>query len=79
MRTLLQMADVLREKYPQYPLPRKNLPKFLVYLVGPLLVHLSWHFIRHNVDVPFSFSVEKAKKELNFEFRPVSQGMSCGS
>ena len=73
-RTLLEMADDLREKYSQYPLPRKNLPKFLVYLVGPLMASLSWHFIRHNIDVPMSFSVEKAKKELDFEFRPVKQG-----
>lgn len=72
---MLEMADILREQYPQYPLPSKALPKFLVYLVGPFVASFSWHYIRHNVNVPHEFSVEKAKKELNFEFRPVKQGV----
>jgi dihydroflavonol-4-reductase len=75
MLSFLDMANLLREQYPQYPLPSKNLPKFLVYLVGPFVASFSWHYIRHNVNVPHEFSVEKAKKELNVEFRPVKQGM----
>lgn len=68
----LDVANMVRDKYSMYPLPTKLVPKFLLYLVGPMM-GLSWNFIAHNVGIRATFSVDKIKQEHGFEFTPISQ------
>lgn len=66
--SMLQMADALRARYPKQPLPGMQVPKFLMYMVGPLLAGLTWHFISHNVGVPFSLDNTQARTVLGLAF-----------
>ncbi len=70
--TFLGLADMLRPKYgAKYPLPKKNLPRWLVMLMGPLS-GLSKQMLKANLGYPWKADNSKIKKELNFKFRPIS-------
>ena len=73
--SLLQVADKLNEEvgHEFKKIPKKNLPTFLTYLVGPLMAGFSWPYLRKNLGVPVLFSNEKIREELKIEFRPVNQ------
>jgi dihydroflavonol-4-reductase len=69
-----EMADCLREKYSNYPLPCRVMPKFLVWLLAPYLpssLPLTRQFIMENVNVSMKMDNSKAKKELGMEYRPL--------
>jgi dihydroflavonol-4-reductase len=64
----LQMADILREKYGDtYPLPKKQLPKFLVWLVGPF-VGMPRKMVSRNIGYPWKVDNSKSKRELGIEY-----------
>eukprot|EP01147_Barroeca_monosierra_P006166 gene6166-9208_t len=65
----LGMAAVIAQKYPNYKLPRRKVPKWLLYIFGPFQ-GLSWTFISHNIGVPLELDNSKIKKDLAFEFTP---------
>lgn len=69
--TMLQMADVLREKYAKkYALPKMQLPKFMVYLFGPF-IGLSFSWVKKNVGWPILFDNSKSINQLQANYRPV--------
>ncbi|KJE92727.1 nucleoside-diphosphate-sugar epimerase [Capsaspora owczarzaki ATCC 30864] len=74
--TMLQLANALRDNYGKYPLPSTQLPKFLIYLVGPILGGLSWKYISRNVGVPLILDNSKIRRELNIEFRDENQTLN---
>lgn len=69
----LEMAKILYNKFGKsYPLPNKNVPKWLIWLIGPIMnKNLDRKFISNNVDHVFKASNSKIKKELNISFRPL--------
>ncbi len=73
--SLLQVAEKLNEEvgHEYKNIPKKNLPTFLTYLVGPLMAGFSWSYLRKNLGVPVLFSNGKIREELGLEFRPVNQ------
>lgn len=73
--SMLQMAELLRKRYPTYPLPRKTVPKGLLWLLGPL-VGVSRRFVRNNMGIPVRFDSCKALRELQVDFRPVEQSLA---
>ncbi|MDT8447819.1 MAG: NAD-dependent epimerase/dehydratase family protein [bacterium] len=67
--TVLQMAQVLRSHYGDaYPFPQKQLPKWLVWLVGPL-VGMPRKMVRRNVGYPWKVDHTKSKTELGLTYR----------
>ncbi|MBV62582.1 NAD-dependent epimerase/dehydratase family protein [Abyssibacter profundi] len=72
--TLLEMADALRPTYDQYPLPRRHLPKWLLWLLGPSQ-GLSRTFVSRNVGHAFKADNSKAVQSLGLEFRPLEASM----
>ncbi len=75
--TLFDLAQTLIPKYGnQYPLPRKPLPKWLLWLIGPLANKaLSRKMIARNVNVPWNGDNNKSKRDLNMHYRPLQQTM----
>lgn len=75
---LLEMAKTLLPKYgDKYPIPRKPLPKTLLWLVGPLInKNLSRKVISKNVNLPWKADNTKSKKELEINYRPLSESMN---
>lgn len=69
--TLLDMAKILRENYPKLPIPKSAAPKFLLYLVGPLM-GFSWKFINLNVGIKYSFDNSKSIG-LGVKYTPIQK------
>lgn len=68
--TFVELAEILRESYPKYPLPRSTAPKFLLYFVGPLF-GLSWKFVNENVGIAFELDNSRSRNKLGVDYRPV--------
>lgn len=69
--TLLEMAKILREKFPKLPIPKSAAPKFLLYLVGPLM-GFSWKFIKLNVGIKYSLDNTKSIG-LGVKYTPIQK------
>jgi nucleoside-diphosphate-sugar epimerase len=72
---ILEMAMVLSAKYPKLPIPKNTVPKFLLYLVGPLM-GFSWKFVQLNYGIPFKFDNSKSIKKLGVEYTPLSKTLT---
>lgn len=70
-RSLLEMADILREHFDgELPLPGRTLPKWLVYLFGPLQ-GFSWKYVRRNIGYPLQFDNTRSRQQLGLDYRSV--------
>lgn len=67
------VAAILRENLNgNYPLPKRTLPTFLLYLFGPMQ-GFSWSFIGRNIGVPIQIDNSYSKKDLGLEYTPIAQ------
>ncbi len=72
---LLELTLCLQERFGKdYPLPRRALPKWLLWLVGPSQ-GFSRKFVSRNVNVPWRADNSKAVRELGLTYRPMKQTM----
>ena len=69
----LAFVDLLRKRYAAaYPLPKRNLPAFLSYMLGPFL-GFSWKMLRGSLGIPFAYDNAYAKQDLGVTFRPLEE------
>lgn len=75
--SLLEMAKALVPSFGEkYPLPRRELPKWIIWLVGPLLnKNLTREFIKKNVGYPFIADNSKSIEQLKVTYRPLQESM----
>ncbi len=72
---IMGLAEKIEAAFPEkYPLPQRILPKLLLYITGPFM-GLSWKFIRKNIGISIAFDTTQVKRDLNFEFRPLSESL----
>lgn len=72
--SLMGIAKALRPKYDAYPLPKYELPKFLIWLVGPLAdKSLTRKFVSLNIGHPFRADNSKSVKQLGLKYRPTKE------
>ena len=57
-----------------YPLPKRAVPKFLLWLLAPWL-KLTRKFVSRNVDIPWRADNSKSIKELGMTYRPLQETM----
>lgn len=72
-----EIASVLLEKYGNdYPIPRKTLPKWMVWLVAPMIdKSMTRKMISRNVGYPFRGDNSKSMTELGIKYRPLKESM----
>ena len=72
------MASILRDRFgDSFPFPRKTLPKWLVWLVGPVLdKSLSRKTVSRNVDHPFRADNSKSIRDLGLSYRPLETSLT---
>ncbi|WCL81436.1 NAD-dependent epimerase/dehydratase family protein [Saprospira sp. CCB-QB6] len=69
-------SQTLLPKYENYPLPKKVAPKWLIWLVGPMVNSaMTRKFVQNNVGHVFKANTNKIRKELNMEFLPLQKTM----
>ena len=71
----LQLAEVLAARYgAAYPLPKRAMPKWLVWLAGPSQ-GISRKTVSRNVNVPWRADNSKGIRELGMTYRPLAESM----
>lgn len=71
----LEMAQALLPRFgADYPLPKRAMPKWLVWLVGPLQ-GISRKVVARNVNVPWRADNTKGKAALQARYRPMQDSM----
>lgn len=70
-----EVAAALRDRFGDaYPLPKKTLPKWLVWLIAPIAdKHMTRRIIRNNVGVPWIADNSKSVRELGMTYRPLEE------
>lgn len=74
--SFVEMASVLREQFPEYPIPQQPLPKIIVWLAAPYTVGVDRRFILNNVDRPINVDSSKSKQDLGIQYRPLSKTLN---
>lgn len=71
------LAAALLPRYgKQYPIPRRELPKALIWLVGPFInASLTREFVSKNVGYPFVADNSKSIRELGLAYRSIEESM----
>ena len=74
---LFEMAQTLIPKYgDKYPLPRKAMPKWLVWLVAPMFNKaMTRRIVWLNVNVPWKADNSKSVRELGVTYRPLEESL----
>jgi nucleoside-diphosphate-sugar epimerase len=71
--TLLDLANMLREHFGEdYPFPRKQVPKFLFWLIAPMRGYTRKYASR-NVGIKIKFDNSYSKTDLNISYFPIEQ------
>ena len=74
----VEMAATLLPKYGEdFPIPRKKLPKPILWLVGPMINKvLTRKYVSRNVGYPWIGDNSKSINELGAQYRPLSKTMN---
>lgn len=75
--SMLDIANILNDevggKFKN--IPKKTLPKWLTYLVGPFMAGLTWNYLKNNLGIPVFFDNSKIKKTLGIEFTSIEKSL----
>jgi dihydroflavonol-4-reductase len=73
-----ELARLLEPRFGgDYPLPRRVLPKWLLWLVGPMVNRaMTRKFVVRNVDRPFRADNTRGRQELGLRYRPLSESIN---
>lgn len=74
--SLLEMANLLRQDFSQYPLPSTTVPKGVVWLLGPILSGVSRDFVAKNVGHSISLDNTRSRSQLKLKYLPMQQTLS---
>lgn len=75
---LFELAQTLRPAFgDDYPLPTRALPKWLLWLVGPLVdKSMTRQIVARNIEIPWRADNSRSRKELGVSYRPLDQSMT---
>lgn len=74
--SLMDMADGIRAKYPDAPLPNRKIPKWLIWLVGPMVNKaMTRRFVARSVGHEWRGDNSKSQRKLGIVYRNSAQGI----
>lgn len=76
---MVEIAQILHSKFgDKYPIPNKALPKFLLWLFGPIASKgmLTRKSVSRNYGVECRFDTTKGIKELGMNYRPLEESLA---
>ena len=75
---MFTMSQTLLDKYGNdYPIPRKAMAKWLLWLIGPMLDKtMTRKVVARNIDLPWVGDNSKGIKELGISYRPLAESMN---
>lgn len=70
--SMLEVANILRKEFgSRFQLPTMEVPKFLMYIVGPIMAGMSWDYITKNIALPLIFDNSYSKENLGLTYRNI--------
>jgi len=63
---------MLKPNYPNYPLPSRKLPKFMVWLAGPSQ-GMPRKMVAKNIGYPWKADNSKSVEKLGMKYRPMKE------
>jgi nucleoside-diphosphate-sugar epimerase len=74
---LLSLAEALRDKFGNdYPIPRKAMPKWLAWLVAPMVNKaMTRKIVSRNVNLPWIGDNSKGVRDLGMQYRPLKDSI----
>ena len=73
----VEMARILREHFPGYPIGKRVLPKLLLWLVGPIAnAAFTRKVVSRNIGHPWKSETSKSREELGMTYRPLEETLS---
>ncbi|MDJ0842043.1 MAG: NAD-dependent epimerase/dehydratase family protein [Acidobacteriota bacterium] len=75
---IFAMSRTLLDKYGKdFPIPRKALPKWLLWLIGPMVDKtMTRKIIARNINLPWKGDNSKGIRELGVSYRPLAESMN---
>jgi len=74
-KSFLQLSLILQNEFGEkYPLHKREIPKFLVWLLAPV-VGLKRKMVRKNIGYVWLVDNTKSKKELNMKYTPIKKSI----
>lgn len=70
--SFLSLAEMLSKKFPNHPLPKRKLPKFLVWLAGPSQ-GMPRKMVSRNIGHPWRADNTKSREKLGVNYRPMEE------
>ena len=76
--SLLEMAAALLDRYGKtYPIPRRTLPKWLVWLAGPVAdKSVTRKMVQLNVNRPWRADNSRSRNELGMPYRSLQESIN---
>tara|TARA_Y100001954_G_scaffold107135_1_gene116251 strand:+ start:330 stop:1424 length:1095 start_codon:yes stop_codon:yes gene_type:complete len=72
--SMLEMAKLLRENFEgKYKIPKKEVPKFMFYILGPIIAGLSWEWVSKNIGYEIKFDNTKSIKGLGIQYKDAKE------
>lgn len=72
--SIYDMSQVVKHttEHTAYPIPKRNLPAFFLYLVGPFL-GFSWRFLWHNLNHKFTIDGQPVCDQMGLNYRSLEE------
>lgn len=75
--SMLDIAKLLKITFgKRFKLPSSEVPKFLMYAIGPIAAKMSWKYINGNVGHPLLFDNSYSKENLGLSYRPIEETLA---
>lgn len=76
--SIFAMSQTLLDRFGKdFPIPRKKIPKWLLWLVGPMIdKKMTRKMIARNVDMPWRADNSKSIRDLQVSYRPLEASMN---
>lgn len=72
----MEIAGILRKKYPDYPLPKKKMPKWLLWLMAPTL-GMTLKEVSRTIGKPWHADNSKSIEKLGVSYRPLEETVTA--
>lgn len=75
---MFELAQTLQPTFgDRYPLPTRALPKWLLWLVGPMVdKSMTRQIVARNINIPFRADNTRSRQELGITYRPLEASMT---
>jgi hypothetical protein len=72
--SFLEMGRILRRHFGNaYPFPRREAPKFMIWLIGPLVAGIQRNLVSRNVGHPLRLDNRRGRQQLGLSYRSVEE------